>query len=215
MLCLCLPPGKTDTQWVVQDCPLPWRRSAVASQFPEEKRGKKTVHQLTKFMVTKITCLCVYTSNSVSVLKWILHSRFQGGTTDLWRANLDPVRFHSVEVLAMYSYYMRVTRKRSWEVRDEEGEERTLREMERWRARESVQFLKCHIYKTLSGFLIVVPVLRRAVPESSYTVTCLPLQTVTEACRYDNTHPVNMISISVFTSRLHGQIFVEAFSIFS
>lgn len=32
--------------------------------------------------------------------------------------------------------------------------------------------------------LFCVPVLRRTVPESSYTVTCLPLQTVTESCRF-------------------------------
>lgn len=136
------------------------------------------------------------------MFKWILDNRFQGGTTDLWRANLDPVRLHSVEVLAMYSYYMGVTRKRSWEVSNGGGGERTFREMDRWRTRESVQFLKCHIYKILSGLFIVVPVLRRTVPESSYTVTCLPLQTVTESCWYE-THPVTMISISVFTS-LHG-----------
>lgn len=40
-----------------------------------------------------------------------MDSNFQGGTTDLWCANLDPVRFHSVEVLAMYSYNVGVTRK--------------------------------------------------------------------------------------------------------
>lgn len=34
-------------------------------------------------------------------------------------------------------------------------------------------------------FLSIVPVLRRLVPESSYTTTCLPFQTVTECCRYD------------------------------
>lgn len=36
---------------------------------------------------------------------------FQGETTDLWCANLNPVRFHSVEVLAMYSYNVGVAGK--------------------------------------------------------------------------------------------------------
>lgn len=113
-----------------------------------------------------------------------------GGTTDLWRANLDPVRFHSVEVLTMYSCDMGVTRKRSWEISQRGGGERSTG--------ESVQLLKYHIYKLVCsvGFCSsLVPVLRRAVPESSYTVTCLPLQTVTESCWYDNTHPVTMMSI--------------------
>lgn len=79
------------------------------------------------------------------------------------------------------------------------------------------QFLKCHIYiiwfGLFSAFACVVPVLRRTFPESSYTVTCLPLQTVTESCWCDNTHPVTLISISIFT--FHGQNFVEVFSIYS
>lgn len=67
---------------------------------------------------TFVMCLSEY---------WIVG--FQGGITDLWRANLHPVRFHSVEVLVVYSYYMGVTRKRSWEISKKGGGERKFREM--------------------------------------------------------------------------------------
>lgn len=36
--------------------------------------------------------------------------------------------------------------------------------------------------------LNVLPIMLKAVPDSSYTVTCLPLQTVTESCLFDKAH---------------------------
>lgn len=41
----------------------------------------------------------------------MLHNRFKDRQTDLRCADLYPVGFHSVEVLAMYSYYMGVASK--------------------------------------------------------------------------------------------------------
>lgn len=50
-----------------------------------------------------------------------------------------------------------------------------------------------------------LPVLRRAVPASSYTVTCLPLHTVTESYEDDKTHPVNMAHIYIITCLYAGK----------
>lgn len=114
----------------------------------------------------------------IAVFKWTQSYRFQDGRTDLWCADLDPVRFNGVEVLAMYSYYMGVTSKWAWE---------SCEKMEVEKKKKTLVSEVPHPWNHVLTVGWVVPVLRRTVPESSYTVICLPLQIVTESCWYGNT----------------------------
>lgn len=99
--------------------------------------------------------------------------------TDLWCAYLDPVWFHSVEVLTMRSYNLGIARK--WAC---------------CTTRDVYIGKKFVIESRALGKLFgqsdinfnVLPLMLKVVPDSSYTVTCLPLQIVTDSCLLDKTH---------------------------
>lgn len=98
--------------------------------------------------------------------------------TDLWCAYLDPIWFHSVEVLIMCSYNLRIARKWACCTREVYKDGKFVNESQ----------ASGKLFGQSDINFNVLPLMSKVVPDGSYTVTCLPLQTVTESCLFDKTH---------------------------